>query len=156
LDGRFEYANKAFCELVGYTADELRETTWQAITHPDDVQSNQNLVQKVLGRELPHYTLEKRFVRKDGTLVWVSLFGNFVFDDAGNPVQGVAAAIDISEHRRTETALRASEERFRDLANHIDQLVWTCDELGQATWYNDRWYEYTGLTFEATRGDGWR
>ncbi|MFL6713790.1 MAG: PAS domain S-box protein, partial [Sulfurifustis sp.] len=55
-----------------------------------------------------------------------------------------------------EQAIRSSEERFRELANNVDQFVWTCDERGFRTWYNDRWYEYTGTTFEEMRGDGWK
>jgi PAS domain S-box-containing protein len=110
----------------------------------------------VLAQLQPNYTLEKRYVRKDGTIVWVQLFGNFVHDDRGMPVQAVAAVIDISSRKKADAALRASEERFRDLANHIDQFAWTCDELGHATWYNDRWYQYTGTTFEQARDEGWK
>ena len=156
MDGRFDYANQAFCDLVGYTHDELRARTWQEITHPSDVDRDLALGQRVLTNQQPNYTLEKRYIRKDGSVVWVELFGNFVLDDRGLPIQGVAVAIDINARKQSNEALRASEERFRDLANHIDQFAWTCDRLGQATWYNDRWYQYTGTTFEHTRNEGWK
>ena len=156
MDGRFEYANHAFCDLVGYTLDELRTMTWQEITHPDDLPEDLALGRRVLTHQQPHYTLEKRYIRKNGSTVWVELFGNFVLDDRGKPVQGVAVAIDISARKQADAALRQSEERFRDLANNIDQFAWTCDALGYATWYNDRWYQYTGTTFEQTRGEGWK
>jgi PAS domain S-box-containing protein len=156
LSGRFEYANRAFCDLVGYTADELLGKTWQHITHPEDVGDDLSLANLVRAGRIPHYTLEKRYLRKDGAVVWVNLFGNFVLDDEGKPIQGVAAAIDITDRKLAEAALRQSEERFKELANNIDQFVWTCDELGQATWYSDRWYEYTGTTFAEMQGDGWK
>jgi PAS domain S-box-containing protein len=88
--------------------------------------------------------------------VWVQLFGNMVHDDRGVPIQAVAVVIDINARKQADAALRASEERFRDLANNIDQFAWTCDELGRATWYNDRWYQYTGTTFDQVRDEGWK
>ena len=156
MTGQIEYANDAFCQLVGYTADELRMLSWQDLTHPDDLERDRLLGQRVLAGEIPHYTIDKRYTRKDGTSVWAELFGNFVLDDAGHPVQGVGIVIDIAERKQTDQALRDGEERFRDLANTIDQFAWTCDLLGYATWYNDRWYAYTGTTFEEMRGDGWK
>ena len=156
MTGRIGYANGSFCELLGYTADELLERTWQDITHPDDLERDRLLGQQVLAGKLPHYTMEKRYIRKDGTPVWTQLFGNFVMSDEGHPLEGVGIVIDITERKQAADALRESEQRFRALANTIDQFAWTCDELGYATWYNDRWYEYTGTTLEDMIGDGWR
>jgi PAS domain S-box-containing protein len=59
------------------------------------------------------------------------------------------------EMARTSSALRASEERFRMLADNMSQLAWTCDRLGNVTWYNQRWLDYTGLTFEDMKGWDW-
>lgn len=154
-DGRFEYVNKGFCELVGYSADELLGKTWQQITHPEDLALDQELGQKVIAGEMPHYTMQKRYLRKDGRAIWVNLFGNFVRNDAGEILQGVAVAVDITAQRSAEAKLRDSEQQFRELANNIDQLAWTCNELGHGEWYNDRWYDYTGLTFETSVGTGW-
>ena len=154
-DGRFQYVNNGFCELVGYSAEELLTLTWQQITHPDDVALDVALGRKVIAGEMPHYTMRKRYVRKDGSAIWVSFFGNFVLDEAGQVRQGVAAAIDITAQRSAEEKLRDSEQRFRELANNIDQLVFTCTELGVGDWFNDRLRDYTGLTFEELRGTGW-
>src|SRR5262249_35986747 len=93
----------------------------QDITHPDDLVDDQAFANRVLAGEIPHYTLEKRYVRKDGAFVWVNVFCNFVLDDDGRPVQGVGVAVDITERKRAETALGDSQQRLL-LAKSAAQL----------------------------------
>lgn len=121
LDGTFEYANKAFCDLLGYSAQELREKSWQEVTHPDDVGEDAELAGAVLAGDLPHYTMEKRYIRKDGSIVWISLFGNFLLDEAGKAQQGLAVVIDITERKRGEAAILEGQQRLL-LAQKAAQL----------------------------------
>jgi PAS domain S-box-containing protein len=72
-----------------------------------------------------------------------------------DPERVVSSCLEITDRKRMERELREGKERFLELANNIDQFVWTCDELGLATWYNDRFYEYTDRTFEEMKGAGW-
>jgi PAS domain S-box-containing protein len=62
----------------------------------------------------------------------------------------------VTDRTLASDRLRDSEERLREIANNIDQFAWTCNELGLGTWYNDRWYDYTGTTFEQMQADGWQ
>lgn len=79
-----------------------------------------------------------------------------VRDSEGKIVAAVAAEMDITARRRTERALRASEEEFRTLANAIPQLCWMARPDGHIFWYNQRWYEYTGTTQDQMEGWGWQ
>lgn len=145
MDGRFEYVNQAFCDLVGYTADELCKLTWQHITHPDDIESDRVLGGRVISGELPYYTVEKRYMCKDGKSVWVSSFGNFVRDDAGRPVQGVAIIVDITERKLAEQAVRESRERLV-MAKSAAQLgIYDWDIVANVVRWDDRVYELWGI-----------
>ena len=76
----------------------------------------------------------------------------------GHPESRRVAVIfnNITQRKKSEIALRESEERFRMMADNISQLAWICDQLGNAIWYNQRWYDYTGTTFDEMRGGGWQ
>jgi len=123
LDGKFEYVNGAFCRLTGYSAEELYDKRWQDLTHPEDISRDQQLANQVIGGQLNDYTVEKRYIRKDGSIVWVSLFGNFVADDNGCAVQGVAVVIDITDQIDSQRLLRESEARLREANARKDEFL---------------------------------
>lgn len=123
LDGKFEYVNRAFCKLVGYSPDELYTMRWQDLTHPEDVARDQQMADRVVTGKLDDYTIEKRYIRKDGSLVWVNLFGNIVPDDNGRAVQGVAIVIDITEQINSQRLLRESEARLREANARKDEFL---------------------------------
>ena len=77
LDGRFVRVNRALCEIVGYSSDELTGLTFQAITHPDDLDADLALAGQLARGEIPRYQLDKRYIRKDGTIVDIQLDARF-------------------------------------------------------------------------------
>ena len=91
----------------------------------------------------------------DGAIVPVMVNIDPIVNQHGRVVGAINVFYDVSEIKRAEDALRDSEERFRMLADHMAQLAWTCDQLGNTTWYNRRWFDYTGLSFEETKDWGW-
>lgn len=112
-DGRWLRVNRPLCDMLGYTETELLGTTFQEVTHPDDIDISLENMRRLSTGELRSYQLEKRYIRKDGRVVWALLNVSPVRDAGGEPLYGIAQIQDITERKRAEEALRESEERFR-------------------------------------------
>jgi PAS domain S-box-containing protein len=110
LDGRWLLANPKLCAIVGYSEDELRQRTFQDITLPEDLDADLALMRKMLAGELATYTLEKRYVRKDGSRVWINLSVALVRDEACQPQHFVAVIEDISARKQREEEQRRQAE----------------------------------------------
>ncbi|HET9483117.1 MAG TPA: PAS domain S-box protein, partial [Xanthomonadales bacterium] len=162
LDGRFLLVNDRMCAILGYAREELLARTFQEITFPEDLAGCIAQTARVAGGEIASYQQEKRFVHRDGTTVWTRVTVSAVRDDDGAVAFFVGVCEDVSEHQRLAAAQReaqaaaeAREAKFRSLANTIPQMVWIAASDGSRSWYNDRWYEYTGSTPEEMLGHGW-
>jgi PAS domain S-box-containing protein len=127
LDGRWVQINRALTEIVGYTEQELRETTFQAITHPDDLELDLRLVNELLTGKIRSYQMEKRYFHKRGNTIAVLLTVALVRDPAGQPLYFVSQIQDISERKRTEEALRRAEARYRTLVEQLPVIIYTAD-----------------------------
>jgi len=110
-DGRWLKVNHALCELVGYTEGELLTIRFQDITHPDDLAADMALGVRLLAGEFSWYQMEKRYIRKDGSVLWIHLSVSLVRDDDGTPAYSVAQILDIDERKRRE--LEAEEFRLQ-------------------------------------------
>ncbi len=123
-DGTLTRVNDAFCEIVGYSRDELTHMTFQEITHPDDLEKSLHYVEQMLGGEMRRYSMEGRYLRKDGEVAWVHVSVGVVRDADGAPAYFSAAVEDITELKRSEDALRESEERLRLALSAADMGAW--------------------------------
>src|SRR5206468_5195830 len=100
--GKILRVNPKFCEMIGYSAEELRTMTFWDITHPEDCQRNATGVQPFLRGETSQYTIEKRYIRKDGSIMWGSVTATMIRDAAGQPLRTIAMIQDITERRQSE------------------------------------------------------
>jgi PAS domain S-box-containing protein len=134
LDGRWIRPNRRLCEILGYSEEELTARTFQDVTHPDDLEVDLEHVRRLLAGEERTYSMEKRYVCKGGAEVWVSLTVTLVRDEDGVPRQFLSIVEDISDRKRTEQALRESEERYRSLFTTMTEGFFLgqilCDDVG--------------------------
>jgi PAS domain S-box-containing protein len=122
--------------------------------HPDDLARVQSEIETAM-KTGDEYRSEYRIIEPDGSIRWVLARGKCNLDAAGKPMQFPGLVIDITESKKAEEALREAEERFRTLADNIQNLAWMANPDGWIFWYNKRWYDYTGTTFEQMQGWGW-
>ncbi|MEH1872775.1 PAS domain S-box protein [Nostoc sp.] len=111
LDGQFLQINPAVCEITGYSHEELIQLKCQDITHPDDLEVDWENARRVLAKEISGYSLEKRYIRKDGSIVWVNLTSSAVWDDKGQPKYALGIIEDISKR---QAALHEQQAALRD------------------------------------------
>jgi PAS domain S-box-containing protein len=100
-DHRFLKVNSALCQMLGYSEEALVQMSFADITHPDDVRPDAELAEQLFRREIPFYRLQKRYVRKNGEVIWVNLTKFLILDDNGEPLHGLSMVGDITEVKRT-------------------------------------------------------
>ena len=126
-EGRFLRVNETLCRMLGYEAGELLDRSFQDITHPDDKQASGDFYQELLTTSQSR-VYEKRYLRKDGSTLWVRITGTFLRDKSGSPQCSVALIYDITELKLAEEALKASETRFRRMVEMGSDWYWVQDE----------------------------
>lgn len=116
---RFTRVNQKFCETAGYSADELLAKTYIGLTHPRDRQRDMKELTRVLRAKTDAWSIEKRFVRKDGSVIWVSVNGVALRDESGRAVRIMAMITDITARKQAEQVLRDRSEQLRRLASEL-------------------------------------
>jgi PAS domain S-box-containing protein len=169
-DHRLVEVNDAFCALTGYSAGELAALTFTDITHPDDQDTDLWLARKVFAGELPGYSLDKRYVKKNGEVIWISLTVSVIRDELGRPLKGLGLVQDITQRRQE---LAHAQSALEGLARDRDRIlefagegIYHSDERGRITFANPAAAEMLGWPpedligkpahelFHHTRADG--
>jgi two-component system CheB/CheR fusion protein len=111
MNGRFARVNDRYCELTGYSREELLTMTPFELDHPDDVEVDRGRAARFAAAESGNeiYDTEKRYVRKDGRVIWVRVVAHLLRDEHGKPVQSAAIALDVTERKRFEQALERTD-----------------------------------------------
>jgi PAS domain S-box-containing protein len=140
-DGRFLEVNRALANIVGYEPEHLVTVDFQSITHPDDLQVDLEYVRKTLTREIEGYQLEKRYIHRDGRVLWIQLNVSAVFDELGKHRHFISQIQDITERKRSDARLR------RLLASPILGIAFGQAD-GRVTDANDEYLRIVGYTRE--------
>jgi PAS domain S-box-containing protein len=112
LDGSFLKVNGAFCRLVDYSEEGMLALDFQTITHAEDLNTDMDLLRRLVAGEIPNYEMDKRYIRADGSIVWVHLSVSMVSGTDGAPRHFISQVQDLTDRREAEAAL---EQKSRDL-----------------------------------------
>lgn len=121
LEGRWLRVNDRLCDITGYPAEELLQKSFQDLTHPDDWEKDGGDFQPLLQRETSHDTTEKRYLRKDGTTIWIQLTASVSWDNSNRPLYLIAIIQDITDRKRVEDQIRRSvkqRDEFLAMMSH--------------------------------------
>jgi len=153
--GRFLRINKKYCDIVGYSSDEMHNTTFQDITHPDDISVDLDNMQKLVAGEVREFTLQKRYYRKDGSLVWINLTVSPMWELGEDPDFHIAIVEDITQRKHTEELLLRERDRAQQYLDTVEATIVALNAQGNITLVNRKGCETLGYAEEALMGKNW-
>jgi len=130
-DGRFLQVNQAFCRMTGYSEPDLLATEFRSLTHPDDVAQSVAAARELLAGQTSSIVMDKRYVRRDGGVVWAQTSVALAPGPDGKPAHFVALVQDVSRRKAAEDALSDSERRFRAVFDGALDAMLIADEHGR-------------------------
>jgi PAS domain S-box-containing protein len=152
LDGQWLRVNRSLCEIVGYSEDELLAKTFQDITHPDDLASDLLQMRALIEGRVRFYQMEKRYVHREGRLIWVRVTASLVRDVSGAPLHGIAQIEDVTARQDAANALHQSQQMFRRLFESAPDAIIMVDRQGKIVRGNDRLTALFGYTRDELAG----
>jgi two-component system, sporulation sensor kinase A len=124
LDGRWFHINSAFCNIVGYTINELLNLTWQDITHPDDLSVGSEAAEKLMEGKIDKYQTEKRYIHKLGNIIWVQVCISLVRDKHGEPQYFLSQTQDITARKTEQEQLKKIEKLYHLIAENSQDIIY--------------------------------
>lgn len=136
LDGKWKRVNQSLCKMLGYSKEELLTKSFAEITCSDDKTADLAAYRRFLNGEIQGYRREKRYLHKQGHVVWAQVSVCVVPDSGHKPFLFISNIQDITERKNSEAAMHESLDSFRILSEIMPQLVWNTSVDGFATYYN--------------------
>ncbi len=144
VHGNVTYVNSSFLEFTGLTMEDIRAGRWLASVHPDDRQQTTEDWARVLATG-DACDVVNRFVSHDGVARWFLTRGVPIRDESGTTTSWLAMSTDIDDQKRAEEAAQLGEQRWRTLAGSVPAIIGMWSPRGEPYFFNERWFEYTGL-----------
>lgn len=155
LDGHFIRVNQALCNMLGYRAEELLSKGFADVTHPDDLAISRECVRCLLAGEQPDYHMEKRYLRRDGTVVWASVGAVLSRDAKGTPNHFITDIQDISARKQAEEALRHETEMTQQYLDIVGAIIVIIEADQSVRLINQAGCRLLGYSQEEIVGQNW-
>ena len=152
LEGNYVNCNEEFCRITGYGKEELLTLGIKDLTYEEDYIFDIKLHQRLIAGEIPFYKLEKRYMRKDGEIIWAEVTRSLVHDADGKPLYTIGAVLDVSERKQAEEQLRQIAAFNEAVVSNMGEGLYTVDSNGLVTSMNSAAEKLFGWTFEELRG----
>jgi len=132
-DGKWKRVNKSLCQMLGYTAGELKKLKFQDLTHPDDLTISVLNLSDLASGKIDQLKHEKRYIHKNGSIIWVVIAVTTLFDRSGEPLYYVSQIEDITRRKRIENDLVLSEKKYRTIFENVQDVFYQTDPDGLVT-----------------------
>jgi len=143
-DGHWLQVNRRLCDIVGYSQDELQHLTFQQITYPDDLETDQAFMRQMFAAEISNYSMEKRYVCKNGSIIWANLTVALVWKPDGTPDYFISTVEDIQLRKQAEAALKASEAALQEAQRLARIGNWRWDVVQDRHYWSSEIYQIYG------------
>ena len=154
-DGRFLRVNQRFADIVGYTPQELLQSTLRGLIYPEDFPADRANAQRLLAGEIGAYSMEKRYVRKNSSLVWVSITVSAVRDARGGCDYLIGVVQDITARREAEAAQQEAEQRLSQMLENVSALAGIVSSDECVTYCNPHFLQLAGWSRDEILGRNW-
>lgn len=153
-DGSYIDANDKFCELIGYSKDEIKSMDFMTITHPEDLQADLDYMQRLKNGEINQFSMEKRYFDKNGKIIWVNITVTPLWEHKNNPTNHITIVEDITQRKESEKLILESQKKIKDLIDSIDGIVWEGNSVEPgATFVSKKSKDILGYTPEEWLAD---
>ena len=142
LRGNYIDMNLAFCNIMGYSKKEMMHKHFDQFSHPDDRVKNKELYEKLVKGKISYFDLEKRYIHKNGDIIYVRIRAQLVRNNKGKALFEIAVIEDITEGKLAEKKLRESEEKYRTLTENMSDIVYSLDRNGILTYISPQTKQY--------------
>lgn len=152
--GKIAYANQRWFDFTGLSTED-HERKWLSVLHPDDRRRCLEEAERAFRTDTT-FNMEIRYRAANGSYVWHLVRAQTITDPRTGEKIWFGTSTDIDDKKRAAEEIKESEMRYRMLADAIPQIVFTADAAGEIDFFNDRWFEYTGLSLAQSQNNGWQ
>ena len=150
-DGKLLRINKAFADMLGYTIGELEQINFAQITHSEDMEKSRECIKILLENEQTFYRMEKRYIHKNGSIVWVDISTTLLRDEKETPLYFITSIADITDRKQVEEALRENQKRLTEAQRLAHIGHWELDLLTNTLTWSEEIFRIFEMDEERSR-----